>query len=88
MKIRATCTMCEKDLLLGQLIETGGRCPSCGEAMQKDYAAVLVDAVEAAESAGATFENALEKMAELGPKFRLQKDSALSSLERSVNKLN
>lgn len=79
--------MCEKDLMLEELIDTGGRCPNCGEAMQKDYAAVLVDTVGAAEDAGNTFENALEKMAELKPNFRIQKTSALGALERSVDQL-
>jgi len=79
--------MCDKDLLLEQLVDSGGRCPNCGEAMQKDYAAVLVDTIGAAQNAGNMFENALEKMAELKPKFRIQKTSALGVLERSVDQL-
>ncbi len=88
MKIKATCKDCDRDLLLEQVVETGGRCPWCGRTFQKDYAAVLVDAIQSAQSAGATLENALEKMVELRPGFRLDERSWVGEIVRDAGNLS
>ncbi len=88
MKIKATCKDCDRDLLLEQVVETGGRCPWCGRTFQKDYAAVLVDAIQSAQSAGATLENALEKMVELRPGFRLDERSLVGEIVRDAGNLS
>ena len=88
MKIRVTCRSCSKDLLVEQAIESGGRCPWCGGSFQPDYAAVLVDALVAAENAGNTLESALEKMAELHPRFRVDSESVLKELRVSLGAMS
>ncbi len=88
MKIKATCKNCDRELLLEQVVETGGHCPWCGQTFQKDYAAVLVDSIMAAQSAGATLENALEKMAELRPGFRLDERSIVGAIVRDAGQLS
>lgn len=88
MKIRVTCRNCSKELLVEQAIESGGGCPWCGAAFQNDYAAVLVDALVAAEDAGNTLESALEKMAALHPRFRVDRSSVLTELGVSLDAMS
>jgi hypothetical protein len=84
VKIKGTCDNCDREFLVEQVLETGGSCPWCGRSFQADYAAVLVEALRSAESAGATLENALEKVAEVHPKFELDSDSVLDGLKASL----
>lgn len=84
MKIKGTCKNCDREFLVEQVLESGGKCPWCGEPFQKDYAAVLVDALTAAQDSGATLENALEKVAELHPRFTLDAGSVLDGLKASL----
>ncbi len=74
--------------MVAQSLELGGRCPWCGKSFQPDYAAVLVDALRDAEAAGATLENALEKLVELEPAFRLDADSVLAGIRDHVGLLS
>ena len=87
MKIRVTCRNCSKDLLVEQALRSGGRCPWCGESFQTDYAAVLSDAMSAAESAGNTLESALENMGELNPRFKIDEGSVLDGLRASLARM-
>jgi PHP family Zn ribbon phosphoesterase len=84
VKIKGTCKNCDREFLVEQVLESGGRCPWCGESFQKDYAAVLVDGLQAAQDAGATLENALEKISELHPRFTLDARSVLDGLKASL----
>ena len=86
MKIKATCNYCDKDLLLEQAVTAGGHCPWCGESFQRDYAVVLTDAIKAAEASGQVLENALEKMAELRPGFKVDR-SFMAEITGSVGQL-
>ena len=78
MKIKGTCRRCGREFLVEQVIGNGGRCPWDGKPFQSDYAAVLVELLRDAESAGDTLENALEKIADLEPEFVLDADTVLS----------
>lgn len=81
MKIKGTCQFCTREFFVEQAIERGGHCPWCGRSFQKDYAAVLVDALRTAEAAGQTLENALEKLVEVHPWFELDRDSVAMKIE-------
>lgn len=87
MKIKGTCTTCGRDFLVEQVLESGGKCPWDGHPFQPDYAAVLVDALRDAESAGSTLENALEKTADMQPSFTLDADSVIDALRRHIKRL-
>lgn len=87
MKIKGTCRRCGREFLVEEAIQSGGRCPWDGKPFQADYAAVLVDALRDAGSAGATLENALEKIADLEPGFVLDPDSVLAEIRGHLERL-
>ena len=87
MKIKGTCAYCGREFLAEQIIESGGRCPWDGRSLQPDYAVVLVDALREAETAGNTLENALEKLADLGPMMALDPASVLTTIREHLERL-
>jgi hypothetical protein len=87
VKIKGTCRRCGREFLAEQVIEAGGACPWDGKPLQSDYAVVMVDALRDAESAGNTLENALEKLADLGPAFALEQTSILEGIRASLARL-
>jgi ABC-type Fe3+-hydroxamate transport system substrate-binding protein len=87
VKIKGTCRHCGREFLAEQVIENGGRCPWDGRALQPDYAAVLVDSLRQAETAGNTLENALEKIADLEPDLVLDPASVLTIVREHLERL-
>ena len=87
MKIKGTCRRCGREFLVEQVIGNGGRCPWDGKPFQPDYAAVLVELLRDAESAGDTLENALEKIADLEPDFVLDAETVLSQTTAHLERL-
>ena len=87
MKIKGTCAYCGREFLAEQIIESGGRCPWDGRSLQPDYAVVLVDALREAEASGNTLENALEKLADLGPMMALDPASVLTTIREHLERL-
>jgi hypothetical protein len=87
VKIKGTCRRCGREFLVEQVLENGGVCPWDGKPFQADYAAVLVDSLRDADSAGNTLENALEKIADLEPAFVLDIDSVLAEIRRHLERL-
>lgn len=65
MKIRGTCTNCGREFLPEQVIDAGGHCPWCGKAFNRDYTALLVQALRQADQAGDALEAALKDMASI-----------------------
>ncbi|MFM7719243.1 MAG: hypothetical protein ACKO8G_07165 [Actinomycetota bacterium] len=87
MKIKGTCRRCGREFLAEQVLESGGTCPWDGKPLQPDYAVVMVEALRDAEAAGNTLENALEKLADLGPEFVLDAGSLLDGIRESLDRL-
>jgi hypothetical protein len=87
VKIRVIHTVCDREVLVQQILDTGGHCPWDGKAFNKDYTAVLAEALEAAEGAGSRLENALEKIAGMGPSFVFDAASVLEEMEGSIDRL-
>jgi hypothetical protein len=87
VKIKGTCRRCGREFLVEQVIGNGGRCPWDGKPFQADYAAVLVELLRDAESAGDTLENALEKIADLEPDFVLDPETVLSQTTGHLERL-
>jgi hypothetical protein len=87
VKIKGTCRRCGREFLVQQVLENGGVCPWDGKPFQPDYAAVLVEALRDAESAGSTLENALEKVADLEPEFVLHADTVLDRQRDHLERL-
>jgi hypothetical protein len=87
VKIKGTCRRCGREFLVEQVLQNGGVCPWDGRPFQPDYAAVLVQTLRDAESAGSTLENALEKVADIAPEFVLHADTVLDLLREHLERL-
>lgn len=87
MKIRVVHELCGREVLVRQILETGGHCPWDGRAFNPHYTAVLAEALEAAETAGSALENALEKVAGMDPDFQFVRESVLGPLEEHLARL-
>jgi hypothetical protein len=87
VNIKGTCRRCGREFLVKEVVGNGGRCPWDGKPLQPDYAVVLVDSLRDAEDAGATLENALEKVADLEPEFVLDIDSVIAELRGHLERL-
>jgi hypothetical protein len=88
VKIKVVHDVCGREVLIRQILETGGHCPWDGKAFNKDYTAILAEALGAAENAGGVLENALEKIADMHPAMTLDRDSILGSVEGHIERLN
>ena len=87
MKIRGTCRRCGRDFLVQQVLESQGHCPWCGQPFQPQYTAVLVEALEQAEAAGNSLENALEKLAGMDPAMVIDEESVLGEATAHLERL-
>lgn len=65
MRIRGTCANCGREFLPEQVVEAGGHCPWCGKAFNRDYTALLVQALLQADRAGDALEGALKDIASI-----------------------
>jgi len=87
VKIKGTCRRCGREFLVEQALDSGGKCPWCGQSFQADYAAVLVEALRTAEASGQKLENALEKVLEMRPAFRLDEESVVGDIRGYLERL-
>jgi hypothetical protein len=88
VKLKVFHTVCGRQILVRQILDTGGHCPWDGIPFNKDYTAVLAEALEAAENAGGVLENALEKIAGMGPAMTIDRESILGGIEEQLEQLN
>jgi hypothetical protein len=88
VKIKVVHDVCGREVLVSQILQSQGHCPWDGKAFNGDYTAILAEALETAEIAGGTLENALEKIADMTPTFVLAKSSLLGPLETQVEHIN
>jgi hypothetical protein len=88
VKIKVFHTECGREALVRQILDTGGHCPWDGKPYNKDYTAVLAEALEAAEDSGSVLENALEKIAQMHPALTIDRSSVLGEIEGDLRLLN
>lgn len=88
MKIKVFHTECGREVLVQQILQTGGHCPWDGKSFSKDYTAVLAEALETAESAGNVLENAMEKIVGMDPAFTIDPRSVLGEMQTQIDSLN
>ncbi|CAN5177392.1 hypothetical protein BH20ACT24_BH20ACT24_02120 [soil metagenome] len=88
MKIKVYHRECGREMLVQQILESQGHCPWDGKPFNKDYTAILAEALEAAEAAGGRLENALEKIAGMEPNLSIQEDTILLPLRNHLDHLN
>ena len=84
MKIKGTCTNCAREFLAEQVIAAHGHCPWCGNAITRDYTAVLVNSLRQAEAAGAALQDALEEISELDLHMTIDEESVLEPLTTAL----
>ena len=87
MKIRGTCRNCGREFLVQQVLDSQGHCPWCGRPFQPQYTAVLAEALQQAEAAGSSLENALEKIAGMDPALVLDEESLLGEATAHLERL-
>jgi hypothetical protein len=88
VKVKVVHAVCGREVLVQQILETGGHCPWDGKAFNRDYTAVLAEALGAAENAGSVLENALEKVAGTNPAITFDRESILGEIERQIARLD
>jgi hypothetical protein len=88
VKLKVFHSVCGREILVRQILDTGGHCPWDGLAFNKDYTAVLAEALQAAENAGGVLENALEKIAGMDPTMTIDRESILAGIEEQLAQLN
>jgi hypothetical protein len=84
LKIKLIHNLCGREVLVQQVLDTQGHCPWDGKAFNRDYTAVLVEALEQAEEAGSILENALEKIAGMEPSFTIEESSVLRAIPANL----
>jgi hypothetical protein len=87
MRIMATCSNCQRDLLLSQLVEgpgLSGRCPWCGTLLAPHYSLLLAETVRRAERAGAELERALERLGGEWARLHIRPESILDPLRAQL----
>jgi hypothetical protein len=80
VKIKFVHQVCQREVLVRQVLEMGGHCPWDGKPFSKDYTAILAEALETAENAGGVLENALEKIVSMEPDFTFDRSTILQPL--------
>jgi hypothetical protein len=88
VKLKVYHTECGRQILVRQILETGGHCPWDGLPFNKDYTAVLAQALGTAENAGGVLENALEKIAGMDPALTIDRESMLGGIEEQLAQLD
>ncbi len=87
MKIKVIHKECGRESLVQQILATQGHCPWDGQAFNRDYTAILAEALETAENAGNVLENALEKIADMEPEMTFDRESLIAPLEAHTDRL-
>jgi hypothetical protein len=88
VKIKLFHDVCGREVLVRQVLESGGHCPWDGLAFTAEYTAVLAEALEAAEGAGGVLENALEKIAGMDAALSVDRESILGPLSLQLEEIN
>jgi hypothetical protein len=69
-----------------QLLETGGHCPWDGRPLNRDYTAVLAEALETAENAGTVLESALDEIVGMRGAFVLDRESVMGPIAEELDR--
>jgi hypothetical protein len=88
VKLKVVHTECGREVLVRQILDTGGHCPWDGKPFSKDYTALLAEALETAENAGGVLENALEKIASMDPAMKIDRESLLRVIEEQMDQMS
>ena len=87
MKIKVIHRVCGREVLVQQILDSNRHCPWDGKPFSVDYTAILAEALQTAEDAGTTLEDALDRMADMHPDFTIDDESLLEPLRDQVDRL-
>jgi hypothetical protein len=88
VKIKLVHDVCEREVLVQQILESSGHCPWDGLAFTSEYTGIFTEALQTVEGAGTALENALETIAGVDAALRIDRDSVLAPLEAQVDAIN
>jgi hypothetical protein len=87
VKIKFLHHLCGREVLVQQVLQTGGHCPWDGKPFSRDYTAILAEALETAENAGGILQNALEKIASMDPDITFVRVTIIEPLTDQLERL-
>ncbi len=79
--------LCGREVLVQQILDSNGHCPWDGKPFSVDYTAILAEALQTAEEAGTTLEDALDRMADMHPDLTIDDESLMAPLRDQVDRL-
>jgi hypothetical protein len=88
VKIKLIHDECGREVLVRQVLDSGGHCPWDGKAFNSDYTAVLAEQLELTENAGTVLEGALEQIVGMEPAFTIDPESLIAPLQEQVDLTN
>jgi hypothetical protein len=88
VKLKVTHTLCGREVFVRQIVESAGHCPWDGKPFEKDYTAILAEALEQAEVAGGILENALEKISGMNPDMTIDPAAIMDPIAANLDRLN
>jgi hypothetical protein len=89
VKIRATCRNCGREVFVQQVVDSAGHCTWCGKAFNKDYAAILIRAMQQSEEAGTVLQDGLEHLADMGNAgLDIDEESVLQPLRHALKTIH
>jgi hypothetical protein len=88
VRIKGTCVNCGREFMPEQVVQAGGHCPWCGKAFDRDYTALLVQALQQAARAGEELEAALEQVADIRElAMQIDEESVIGPLRDALRRI-
>lgn len=87
MKIQGRCRNCGRGFPIDEVLtapETAGMCPFCGMALDREYHALLVEALGAVQSIGRQMVNVLERAKAVGENLEIDPESVLAPIRAAL----
>jgi hypothetical protein len=87
VKIKGIHTVCGREVLVQQIVESGGHCPWDGQPFNNDYTAMLAEALLRAEIGGSALVEALEAIADLHGDLQIVDESVLAEPAKVLERI-
>jgi hypothetical protein len=87
VKIEGRCRHCGRDFPIDLLLQDphrAGHCPFCGVALDQQYGALLIEALEQLERAGTFMTATLKKVESFGPNLEIDDESVLGPIRSAL----
>jgi hypothetical protein len=88
VKIKGIHETCGREVLVSQIVDSNGHCPWDGEAFNKDYTALLAEALAHAQIAGTALQDKLSEIADMHGTLRIDEGSVLGDLRAELDRVN